>query len=80
MEKNISSAIQDITAIRENISRVIVGKNDKITLLLIAFLCRGHVLINDVPGLGKTIMAKSFAKSLGADFKRIQCITGSSSL
>jgi len=73
MEAKFENAVNDILAIRENMTNVIVGKEEKITLLLIAFLCRGHVLINDVPGLGKTIMARSFARSLGGLFRRIQC-------
>ena len=56
----------------ENISRVIVGKEQSIELLLVALLADGHVLIEDVPGLGKTLIAKSLAKSIGGSFKRVQ--------
>jgi MoxR-like ATPase len=56
----------------ENISRVIVGKDDVIELVTIAFLAGGHVLLEDVPGTGKTVMAKSLARSIDGDFKRIQ--------
>jgi MoxR-like ATPase len=56
----------------ENISRVIVGKVRSIELLLVALLADGHVLIEDVPGLGKTLMAKSLARSIGGSFKRVQ--------
>src|SRR5947209_2419762 len=59
-------------AIRNNIERVIIGKRDIIDLLLVALLSDGHVLIEDVPGIGKTMMAKSLARSLGATFQRIQ--------
>ncbi len=59
-------------AIRDNVSRVIVGKTDVIDLLLVALLSDGHVLIEDVPGMGKTVMAKALARSLGATFQRIQ--------
>lgn len=59
-------------AIRNNIERVIIGKLDIINLLLVALLSDGHVLIEDVPGIGKTMMAKSLARSLGATFQRIQ--------
>lgn len=56
----------------ENISRVVVGKRDAIELLLSALLADGHALIEDVPGLGKTLMAKSLAKSISGTFKRVQ--------
>ncbi len=58
--------------IAENISRVIVGKTNTIELLLTGLLAEGHVLLEDIPGLGKTLMAKSLAKSIGASFKRVQ--------
>lgn len=56
----------------ENISKVIVGKGRSIELLLVALLADGHVLIEDVPGLGKTLMAKSLARSIGGSIKRVQ--------
>jgi MoxR-like ATPase len=55
-----------------NVERVIVGKRPEVELLLVALLCRGHVLIEDVPGVGKTVLAKTIARSVGATFKRIQ--------
>ena len=58
--------------IAENISRVIVGKQSSIELLLVALLADGHVLIEDIPGLGKTSIAKALAKSIGGSFRRIQ--------
>ena len=56
----------------ENCSKVIVGKDDAISLVLTCFLCSGHVLLEDVPGTGKTMLLRSFAKTIGGDFKRIQ--------
>lgn len=56
----------------ENISHVIVGKNQSIELLLVALLADGHVLIEDIPGLGKTLFAKSLARSIGGSFRRVQ--------
>jgi MoxR-like ATPase len=59
-------------AVRANIARVIVGKLEIIDLLLVALLSDGHVLLEDVPGMGKTVMAKALARSLGATFQRVQ--------
>jgi MoxR-like ATPase len=59
-------------AVRQNASRVIVGKEEVIDLLMVALLCEGHVLFEDVPGIGKTTLAKTLAKSLGCTFQRIQ--------
>ena len=56
----------------ENISRVMVGKNDALELLLVALLADGHVLLEDVPGVGKTLITKSLAKSIKGTFRRIQ--------
>jgi len=58
--------------IMENISRVIVGKNRAIELLLVALLAEGHVLLEDVPGVAKTLLAKSLAKCIGGSFNRVQ--------
>jgi MoxR-like ATPase len=59
--------------VRENVERVIVGKGDVVELAIVALLCEGHILFEDVPGLGKTVLAKSLARSLGCSFRRIQC-------
>ncbi len=56
-----------------SVSKVIIGKRETIELVLIALLCEGHILIEDVPGTGKTMLARASAKSLGCSFKRIQC-------
>jgi len=58
---------------RAGISRVIVGKEQVIELALAALLCEGHLLIEDVPGIGKTMLAKSLARTLGCTFRRLQC-------
>ena len=57
----------------ENVETVIVGKRAQLELLLVALLCQGHVLIEDVPGTGKTMLARAAAASLGLNFKRVQC-------
>ncbi len=68
--------VSDIAAsaarLRENIQKVIVGKGEVIDLALIAILCEGHLLLEDVPGTGKTTLAKTIAASLGCTFRRVQ--------
>ena len=58
--------------IKQNIGRVIVGKDEIIDLTLIALITSGHILLEDVPGMGKTVFAKTLARSLDCSFKRIQ--------
>ena len=60
-------------ALRGGIARVIVGKESVIEMALAALLCEGHLLIEDVPGIGKTMLAKSLARTLGCTFRRLQC-------
>lgn len=57
----------------DNVERVIIGKRPVIEMLMVALLCEGHVLLEDVPGVGKTMLARSVAISLGGQFKRLQC-------
>ena len=65
--------VQESTrVVRQNVSRVMIGKEEVIDLLMVAMLCEGHVLFEDVPGIGKTTLAKALAKSLGCTFQRIQ--------
>jgi MoxR-like ATPase len=58
--------------IRENVGKVIVGKGEVVDLALVALLCEGHILFEDIPGIGKTTMAKALARSLDCSFRRIQ--------
>lgn len=73
----VETTVQSIAAtalhLYENIERVIIGKRDVAELLLVAMMCERHVLIEDVPGIGKTMLARSVARSLGCSFRRIQC-------
>ena len=62
-----------VSPLIENVEQVIVGKRLAIEFILVALLCEGHVLLEDVPGSGKTMLARSIATSLGIGFKRIQC-------
>src|SRR5215210_7213636 len=65
-------AATKILALQSNIERVIKGKSQTVELAVLALLARGHLLIEDVPGVGKTTLAQSLAHSLGCAFKRIQ--------
>ena len=66
--------VQEFTnQVIENVEKVIIGKRPAIELVMVALLCEGHVLLEDVPGSGKTMLARSIATSLGIGFKRIQC-------
>src|SRR5437016_14507210 len=75
-DEAVALAVRKVQALGEtignNVERVIIGKRKMIDLLLVALLSDGHVLIEDVPGIGKTMMAKSLARSLGATFQRVQ--------
>jgi MoxR-like ATPase len=64
---------QFVQTVIGNVERVIVGKREAIELVMVALLCEGHVLIEDVPGTGKTMLARTVATSLGLSFKRLQC-------
>ena len=57
----------------ENVERVIVGKRDVVRLSLVSLLCEGHILLEDVPGVAKTMLARALAKSVGVSFARVQC-------
>lgn len=76
MTEKLTLALTDVErvadTIRANVTRVMIGKLDVIDLLLVALLSDGHVLIEDVPGMGKTMIAKALARSLGATFQRVQ--------
>ena len=67
------SLVQDFAErVINNVEKVIIGKRDEIQLTLFALLCEGHILIEDVPGVGKTMLARAIAKSIGCTFRRIQ--------
>ena len=64
---------EPVDRIVQNMARVMVGKRDVLELTVVAVLCEGHILIEDVPGIGKTTLAKALARSIGCSFSRIQC-------
>src|SRR6266567_664658 len=68
------SAVQSVAErLARNVERVLVGKRSTIELALVALLCEGHLLIEDVPGIGKTTLARALARSIGGTFRRLQC-------
>jgi MoxR-like ATPase len=67
--KNVQQPAERVVA---NVERVIVGKHAEVRMALVALLCEGHILIEDVPGVGKTMLAKAMSKSIGCSFRRIQ--------
>jgi MoxR-like ATPase len=69
---DVSRVKEAADKVTSNVAKVIVGKKEAVELVLVALLCEGHLLIEDVPGIGKTMLAKTTAKSLGCSFKRIQ--------
>jgi MoxR-like ATPase len=71
-EYRLNTIQQVAERVADNVEHVIIGKRSAVDLLLVALMCRGHVLLEDVPGVGKTVLAKSIARSIGCSFKRIQ--------
>jgi MoxR-like ATPase len=72
-ERGISRMKPAAERFRENVGRVVVGKARVVELCFVALLCEGHILVEDVPGIGKTTLAKAMARSLEGSFRRIQC-------
>ena len=72
MTDALTAASRKASAVLDEIERAVVGKRDALTLVLAAILAGGHVLLEDFPGLGKTLAARSFAQTLGLDFRRAQ--------
>jgi MoxR-like ATPase len=68
----LNEIIERIKVLKENIKKVIIGKDEIIDYMIVALISKGNVLLEDVPGVGKTVLAKAFAESIELDFKRIQ--------
>src|ERR1700737_1361714 len=67
---NVAAIANKIIA---NVEKVIIGKRPQLPLCLVAYFCEGHILLEDVPGVAKTMLARALARSVGCTFKRIQC-------
>ena len=72
-EETLKAAYKTTQAIEAEISKVIIGKNDVIRKVLMSILAGGHILLDDVPGVGKTSLAVALGKTLGLEYNRIQC-------
>jgi MoxR-like ATPase len=72
MTVDVQSLSKTIQVIKDNLGKVIIGKDRSLDLVIIGLLCQGHLLIDDVPGVGKTVLARSLAKSIDCKFRRIQ--------
>lgn len=72
MTQDLNPAKDLAQSVAENVKKVILGKDEAVELAVIALICQGHILIEDVPGVGKTMLARSLAGSIGCSFKRIQ--------
>ena len=70
---------ENILRIKENMKKVIIGKDEVMDKILTALLSGGHVLLEDLPGTGKTVLAKSLAKSMNGEFRRVQFTPGPAS-
>lgn len=69
----VAEVAATVNKVIANVEKVIIGKRSQITLCLVAYLCEGHILLEDVPGVAKTMLARALSRSVGTTFKRLQC-------
>ena len=69
----VGNELQVLGSVRDQLNRALVGKSDTVEMVIACLISRGHLLFDDLPGLGKTTLAKALARTIGGKFARVQC-------